>query len=84
MWNQYLQAILSVITLDGLLLGRKVFHIDPLIMSISDGDNSELLRFRTSACAANDGGNQEHVATFTNRSDLNTALNLCTIIPVII
>lgn len=73
-----------MITLDGLLLGRKVFHIDPLIMSITDGDNSGLLSFHTSACAAGNGENREHVATTMNRSDLNTALNLCTIIPVII
>lgn len=38
-----------MISLDGLLLGKEGFCIDLLIMSITDGDNSELLRFHTSA-----------------------------------
>lgn len=38
-----------MISLDGLLLGKEGFSIDLLIMSITDGDNSELLRFHTSA-----------------------------------
>lgn len=42
--------------MDYCLAGR-FFTLIPLIMSITDGDNSELLRFHTSACAAGDGGN---------------------------
>lgn len=38
-----------MISLDGLLLGKEGFCIDLLIMSITDGDNSELLRFHPSA-----------------------------------
>lgn len=38
-----------MISLNGLLLGKEGFSIDLLIMSITDGDNSELLGFHTSA-----------------------------------